>query len=240
MVEKDKKKWLYWFNVEFNGKKLEFLIKRPKRTEKEDGEQFYAKTLSDYVVKSGLLPKAVWNTILENAGGKISEKEKENYISWMTSLRDKTFEFSKLELKTELTAEETKQKNILAEEIKELRDKIQSFELDQFYIFENTADSKARNRTILWWLVKLSYEEIDSIPTEFFKGSSFDEKLDYYDELIGDDEETAFRLKIAQKFNYLITLWALNRVSSFDDFKEIDVDSNIDKVVEKSKDEPIN
>jgi hypothetical protein len=73
--------------------------------------------------------------------------------------------------------------------------------------------------TIQWWLSQLSYEDENQ---KFFKGDNFDEMLDWYDQLSPDSEDEAFLIKIGQRFNYLITLWFLNRISTWQDFKDSD------------------
>jgi hypothetical protein len=215
-IEIDNKKWLYAFYAKVNGENKKFYISKPGRKLKQGGELEYAKQLAKFV-KAGLLPKAAWGTILDNAGGTISENDAQNY----TSLKSKFFELS-LELNKlqqgEQNEENLKSMESISLEIEFVKNKIQSFELEQIYIFENTAESKARNATIEWWLCNLSFDEDQK---EFFQGPSVDDKLDWYDSL--DPEKDADLIKIGQRFSYLITLWFLNKLESFEDFKNADI-----------------
>lgn len=43
------------------------------------------------------------------------------------------------------------------EEIEKTREKIQNFEMTQSSLFEQTAENRARNKTIIWWLLNISY-----------------------------------------------------------------------------------
>lgn len=215
-IEIDSKKWLYAFYGKVKGENKKFYILKPGRKLKQGGELEYAKQLAKFV-KAGLLPKAAWGTILDNAGGTISDNEAQNY----TNLKSRFFELS-LEL-NKLKQEEQTEENIKAIddtilEIEFIKNKIQSFELEQIYIFENTAESKARNATIEWWLCNLSFDENGQ---EFFQGQTLDDKLDWYDSI--DPEKDGDILKIGQRFSYLITLWFLNRLDSFESFKEADI-----------------
>jgi hypothetical protein len=215
----DTKKWLYAFKAKNpKGEENTFYILKPSRSLRQMGEIEYAKQLASFV-KSGLLPKAAWNTILENLGGTISESEAQQY----TDARKKFFEYSielnKLEQISELNEEQKVKQAQLQEEIDQVKKDIQTFELEQIYIFENTAEAKARNMSIQWWLTELAYKNENE---KFFEGTSFDQKLDWYDGLNLDDENDVYLVKIGQRFNYLITLWFLNKINQWQDFVLVD------------------
>jgi hypothetical protein len=215
----DTKKWLYAFKSKTpEGEENTFYILKPSRTLRQMGEIEYAKQLASFV-KSGLLPKAAWNTILENLGGTISESEAQAY----TDARKKFFEYSieinKLEQVSELNEEQKVKLAELQEAIDQTKKDIQTFELEQIYIFENTAEAKARNMSIQWWLTELAYKNENE---KFFEGATFDQKLDWYDGLNIDDENDAYIIKIGQRFNYLITLWFLNKINGWQDFTLVD------------------
>jgi hypothetical protein len=215
----DTKKWLYSFAAKNNkGEEKKFFISKPSRSLRQLGEVEYAKQLAAFV-KAGLLPKAAWNTILENLGGTVSNSEAEAYTSAKRDFFESSIELNKLNQLPELNSEQQRQKRKLELKIEDSKRDIQTFELEQIYIFENTAEAKARNMTIQWWLSQLSYEDENQ---KFFKGDNFDEMLDWYDQLSPDSEDEAFLIKIGQRFNYLITLWFLNRISTWQDFKDSD------------------
>lgn len=222
-IEFDNKKWLYAFYGKINGENKKFFILKPGRRLRQSGELEYAKQLAKFV-KAGLLPKAAWGTILDNAGGTISETEAESY----TSAKNRFFELS-LRLgslqQREKSEENTNEIEQVMFEIESAKNQIQAFELEQIYIFENTAEAKARNSTIEWWLCNLSYDENQE---PFFKGQSVEEKLDWYDSLDSKNDSDADMLKIGQRFSYLITLWFLNRIGTPDQFKDADI-ANVKK-----------
>lgn len=217
-IEIDAKKWLYAFYAKIDGENKKFYILKPGRRLRQSGELEYAKQLAKFV-KAGLLPKAAWGTILDNAGGTISDTEAESY----SSSKNRFFELS-LQLNT-LQQQEKNEENLkkiedIMFDIEIVKNQIQAFELEQIYIFENTAEAKARNSTIEWWLCNLSYGENQE---PFFKGQSVEEKLDWYDSLDPSNEKDSNILKIGQRFSYLITLWFLNRISTFEQFKDADI-----------------
>jgi hypothetical protein len=213
----DTKKWLYSFKAKDEaGTDKRFFILKPNRHLRQDGEIEYAKQLAKFV-KAGLLPKAAWKTILENLGGTISDPEASEYAQNRAKYFEASIRLGRIEQKDSKTPEDVQEIVKIKNEISLYEGKIQSFEMEQIYIFENTAEAKARNATVLWWLLNLSFDEDGN---KFFKGKTFDEQVDWYDSL--DPEKDAFNLKVAQRFNLLITLWFLNRLSDWKDFKNND------------------
>lgn len=219
----DLKKWLYSFNVkDGDGKTHEFFILKPNRSIKQRGEIEYAKQLG-FFVKNGLLPKAAWSTILDNLGGTVSEPDAKKYEKNRALFLEKSIELNQLQQKSELNEEDKIKIAELQSEINIAQMQIQSFELEQVYIFENTAEAKARNATIQWWMTELAYKN-EKDP--FFQGDTFDAKMDWYDSLNDSDPEDSIKLKAGQRFSYLITMWFLNRINSWEDFASIDSSEN--------------
>jgi len=215
------KTWMYKFDVtnkvnKDNGETVEDKVKlallKPNRKLKEDGELFYAKEVSRFA-KAGVLPKAAWGTILSDGGGSISEKEREVYGELLLKFRDASFELQSILIKTESERTEAEKKRS-----DEIRKEIQSFESSQISIFENTAEAKARNRTILWWVLFTSYIEKNGEYVSFFDGETFDEKLNSYDIFEDSNSESSINLISIRRLTYLITLWFLGKVETEEDF----------------------
>ena len=230
-MEKYNKHWLYEFESKDNKDVIKkFAILKPNRRLKEDGELFYSSEVSRFA-KAGVLPKAAWNTILSNGGGSISDKERELYGNLLIDFRDKSFELQSILIKNlnDRTQEEKDRSSQLINDLEEIKNEIQAFEASQISIFENTAESKARNRSILWWVLNLSYEIIDDQPKMIFDQVSFDDKLDSYDILEDKSDENVFILSVLRRLTYLITLWFLGRANSFEEFKSYDETLNNDQ-----------
>lgn len=219
------KKWYYEFtsvNKETN-KETKYAVLKPNRRLREDGELFFASETSRFA-KAGVLPKAAWNTILSNGGGSISESEREDYGKLLISYRDRSFELQSILIKSEGTRTEQDNKRIdeIIVEIEEIKRNIQGFEAEQINIFENTAEAKSRNRTILWWVLSLAFKEDDGKYVPFFTGDTFNDKLDNYD-LIEEGGDIGLSDTI-KRFTYLITLWFLGRIDTVEDFQAFDKD----------------
>lgn len=222
------KNWMYKFemankinkdNGETIEEKLKFALLKPNRRLKEDGELFYAKEVSRFA-KAGVLPKAAWGTILSDGGGSISEKEREIYGELLLKFRDASFELQSILIKTESERSdiEKKRSDQIIIELDEIRKEIQNFESSQIAIFENTAEAKARNRTILWWLLTLSYVEKNGDYVQFFEGDGFEEKLNSYDLYEDLNDENNINIIGLRRLTYLITLWFLGKADTEKDF----------------------
>jgi hypothetical protein len=236
-MEKINKNWLYKFEAEEaiskdNGETVKnnrkFSILKPNRRLREDGELFYAAETSRFA-KAGVLPRAAWNTILSNGGGSISDKEREVYGGLLLKFRDASLELQSILFKTEDQRSEAEKTRVdeLTEDLDDIRKEIQSFESSQIAIFENTAEAKARNKTILWWVLNLAHEEVNDKYEEVVKGESFNDKLDFYDDLENTNNE--FLLTILRRFTYLITVWFLGKAETEEDFKYFDDLNNENK-----------
>jgi hypothetical protein len=245
-------KWLYEFDAKNVIKKddgsqetiiKKFALLKPNRRLREDGELFYAAETSRFA-KAGVLPKAAWGTILSNGGGSISDQEREQYGNLLLKFRDLSFELQTILIKGEgeRSDAEKKRSDELINDLDDIRKDIQNFEASQIAIFENTAEAKARNRTILWWVMNLSYEKNDTEYKCIFKGESFEEKLLQYDGLEEDENKYEFLLGVIRRITYLITLWFLGRAETKEDFESFDknfIKDNIsDAEEEKIKNSP--
>jgi hypothetical protein len=225
-------KWLYEFDAKNLIKKddgsqekviKKFGLLKPNRRLREDGELFYATETSRFA-KAGVLPKAAWGTILSNGGGSISDQEREQYGTLLLKFRDLSFELQSILIKgeSERTDSEKLRSDELINDLDDIRRDIQNFEASQISIFENTAEAKARNRTILWWVMNLSYEKNGENYTPIFVGDSFDQKLLQYDSFEDDENKYEFLLSVIRRITYLTTLWFLGRIETEEDFEIFD------------------
>jgi hypothetical protein len=241
-------KWLYEFDAKNVIKKddgsQEKIIKnfgllKPNRRLREDGELFYATETSRFA-KAGVLPKAAWGTILSNGGGSISDQEREQYGNLLLKFRDLSFELQSILIKgeSERSDAEKLRSDELINNLDDIRREIQNFESSQISIFENTAEAKARNRTILWWVMNLSYEKDGENYKPIFVGDSFEQKLLQYDSFEDDENKYEFLLGVIRRITYLITLWFLGRVDTKEDFEMFDVNFLKENNIESKEEVP--
>ena len=90
----------------------------------------------------------------------------------------------------------------------------------QSSLFEQTAENRARNKTILWWTLQLSYlEDEKGELTAVFPQDGYNEKLARYDEM--EESEDSFEEELISKLLYYVSFWYVGKVNSEDDFKKL-------------------
>lgn len=196
-------------------------IKKPTRTLFDEAELFYGVKLSEGI-KAGLLTRALLAKRFNNDGGVLSDEEQKEYNDLYNNFFNLQSEFQKLSVKEEaLRSDEEKQEiKKVIREMTSARDLLQKYEMAQANLFEQTAENRARNKTIMWWVLNLSLiEDKDKKLVELFGEGSYEDKLKRYDEI----EESEFGIeKIAlQKLLYLISFWYIGRAATEEEFSKL-------------------
>lgn len=232
----NKKDCLYKFEqVDSGGNKRNFAILKPNRKNKEDGELYYASKLSQFIA-AGILPRIVWDKVYKDSGGIVSDLDKKQYSSLYVELANLRNDLDVLSSKNSnsRSAEDNDKISLIEGDIVRIRREMQDFEMEQINAFENTAEAKARNRTIIWWAANLGSEEVNGSFKSILEGDSIDEKLDFYDDQIENDE---FLSSVFSRINYLVTVWYVGGASSEKEFKSLDDEYSVRLKVEKDSDE---
>ncbi len=209
--------------------KRDFFVRRPNRKLYDDAELYYAVKLSEGI-KAGLLTKALLEKRYENDGGALSDPDIERWGSIYSDFYENQRELVELEDKKRSEEEEARLSE-LKDLLNSTRSALTNFEMSQQNLFEQTAEVRARNKTILWWVLNLSYAIAENGEEySFFTDGSSEEKLEYYDQLT--EEEDEFVEEVIKKFTYLISFWYVSKVDNEEDFREMlkeqDLDVNLD------------
>ena len=214
---------------------IKFKIQKPTRRLFDDAELFYGVKLSEGI-KSGLLTKALLAKRYQNDGGAMSEPEKQKYSQLYIDLYNKETEFQKVSLNLENISPEEKTAKVasIIAELTEIRQELQNLEFSQISLFDQTAENRARNQTIMWWVLNLSHKKDekneDFVP--LFNGKTFDEKIEHYDSL--EEQDDPFWNEVFKKLAYFISFWYMGKISSPEDFERaekfyIPIQTDIDK-----------
>jgi len=203
-----------------------YFIKKPTRALFDDAELFYGVKLSEGV-KAGLLTRTLLNKRYVDDGGVLSDRTKTAENAAYKDL----FEFQdKLERlnsskEDERAADFENQKKDLTDKIEILKNSLTELEVQKESLFDNTAETRARNKVITWWILQLSYLEKNGDPAPFFGDGSYDQKMDKYDSIFESEDEHL--LKVANAFIYFISFWYVGRASSKEDFDKLKLDQNL-------------
>jgi hypothetical protein len=248
MAKKKAKKWLFDFTINREVEKerttssknkegkevqttekydetvpVKFFIKKPNRKLYDEAELFYGVKMSEGI-KAGLLTRNLLAKRYEDDGGAFSETEKERYGQLYMDLYNKENEYQKLQLNLDNKSQDLKaglEQDLLLE-ISDIRRELTEIENSQSNIFDQTAENRAKNQTIMWWVLSLAhwkeYEHNETNP--FFGPGTYDEKLDQYDVFEDSDEE--FHVEAIRKLAYFVSFWYMGRATSEEEFKSIE------------------
>jgi hypothetical protein len=202
----------------------EFCIKKPSRFLFDEAEMFYAIKLSESI-KAGMLTRTLMLKKYDSDGGIFTKDEEDKIKQVITNLANAQKRLLDIEEKEKvegkLSDEDKATQEVVFQEVVKLRGQIAEIENAKNSLFEQTAETRARNKTIVWWILNLSYEKNQKgeyIP--IFGESSYEQKLKKYYEL--DEAADPFMLKIIDKFTYFISFWYAGRINSTDDFKAVE------------------
>lgn len=195
-----------------------FAIKQPNRAMIEDAELFYGVKLADGI-RAGLMTRALLEKRFLNDGGILSDTEKDSLkVLYSTLLDDKTA-LEKLESGPK-NEETKKEKETIEKRVLETRGKLQEFEANQLSLYDHTAESKARNKTIFWWILQLSLKEkTDGSYEPIFGDGSIPDREKKYDEI--EQGTDKFLIEATQKLVYLISFWYVGKAVTEEDFNEV-------------------
>ena len=200
---------------------LKVSIQKPTRALFDEAELFYGVKLSEGI-KAGLLTRALLAKRFSNDGGIFSEIDKEEYTKLYVGLFELQNEFQKLSMKDEsIRSEEEKSRyKTLIKDIAATREKLQDYEFAQASLFEQTAENRARNKTIMWWVFNLSHFDQDGKTIPLFDGTTYEEKLASYD-ILEEKDESSWERKALAKLIYLISFWYTGRASTQEEFEKL-------------------
>jgi hypothetical protein len=197
-----------------------FKIKKPNRKLYEDADLFYGIKLSEGI-KAGLLTKSLLAKRYSNDGGFLSEPEKDKYAQLYITLFEQENELQRLQINLEDKTEEERNQSIkeITVTMLETRRELQEFELAQQSLFDQTAEVRAKNQAIMWWLLSLSFFEEDGKDLPVFGEGDYEDRLGKYDEY--EDLDDPFWNESVKKLAFFVSFWESGQAASREDFDEI-------------------
>lgn len=190
-----------------------FYIKKPSRGLKEDAEVFYAATYGK-LLEAGLMPAVLVEKRYSQDGGVLSDVELKTRKDLYVELMDVNVQLNKAkEDKNEVLEKELNDKwQSIVNTLSEIESKTQG-------LFANTAEAKAKERLMIYYVLFTSFNE-DHTP--FFGDGKYDEKRDKLSDL--EESGNDFEIKCLSAFLGITSIYFNNPKVTQDD---------IDKFVEQ-------
>lgn len=198
-----------------------FFLKKPTRSMFDEAELYFGVKLSEGI-KAGMLTRAMLAKRFDNDGGVLSDADKEQYSGLYFTLFEVQNQLTRLQLipKNERSEQEQQEYNESVRAMIGLKAEIQEFETAQASFFDQTAENRARNKTITWWVLNLAHETTDSgdeLP--FFGQGPVDDKLATYDEIEENGDE--FQDSVVKNFSYYTSFWYVGRAKTQEEFDQL-------------------
>ncbi len=156
-----------------------YFIRRPNRSDYDEAELCYAIKFSEDV-RRGILTRS---EILKRFANEdvVIKKVYEDYTA-------KENELQRISL-SEKTEENVEKQKRIENEILNILIEIQNFEFNKSSVFEQTAENRARNKTVFWWILNLAYKDEAGKEVPLFEGSNLQEKIVAHDKLIESENK---------------------------------------------------
>ena len=203
-----------------------YFIKKPTRALFDEAELFYGVKLSEGV-KAGLLTRTLLNKRYVDDGGILADKAKNAEADAYKDLYNAQNEIQRLDALEEKDRPdyfETKKKE-LQDKISVIKSSLTELEMQKESLFDNTAETRARNKVITWWILFLSYYEKNGEKQPFFGEGNYEARMDKYDEIF--ESEDPHMIKVANAFIYFISFWYVGRAATKEDFDLLKTDQQI-------------
>jgi seryl-tRNA synthetase len=158
-----------------------------------------------------------------DSGGLLSEEDSQKLVRSYSELAEIQTNLSKLMSKKSKSKEDQDAVASLTEEFSAVRRSIVDLETTYQAVFNHTADTKAQNKTILWYLVNLAFSKgPDGVDRPLFQGEDYDDKLDSYYEK--DENGDAIYNLAKEKLMAFVSFWYFSQNTTEEDFKKLEKD----------------
>lgn len=200
------------------------VMKQPTRRQIEDAELEFSVEMSK-CVKKGILTKAMLAKKYSDTGGLMPEEDAKALTKMYVRYGELSQESERIRIKSKISEKDQDKLDDISAEITELRKNIVDVETSYSNLFNHTADVRAENKVIQWYILHLTFtqkEDADEL-TPLFEGNDFDEKLERYYELEEDGDEL-YDI-VGGKVAALFSFWYYSSGAvSAQDFEQLDKD----------------
>ena len=202
---------------------VKIILKDPNRRQLEEADIEYSIEMSK-CIKKGILTKAMLAKKYSDSGGLLSEEDATTLTKRYAQLGELQNKYSRTSSKPKKTPAEEKRMGELLGEMAEVRREIVDMETSYSSLFNHTADSKAQNKVLLWYMVHLSHyqeDESDEIKP-FFNAEDSEGKIDQYYEMDENGNELFDLAK--DKIATVLSFWYYSANATKEDFDSLSED----------------
>lgn len=167
-----------------------FALKKPSMDDYDNSELFYAATVQEGV-SAGMPIRSLLDKRYKDDGGFLSkseQEEKENLYKKLIELRsDKVA----IDTKEEKNEEDATQLVDIEKQTEVIANRLQQYALHESSMYNTTAETRARNKTVIWWMITLLHRKEGEKYVPVFSGATHKERLINYsniEDLEGDEK----------------------------------------------------
>jgi hypothetical protein len=203
---------------------VEIVIHQPTRKQIQEADMEFSIEMSK-CIRNGILTKAMLLNKYNDTGGLISEADAKIMLNSADEIRELQAKLSILNLKPESERDEEDKKKIedLTSQILQKRKTLIEKETSYITLFNHTADIKAQNRAILWYVLNLSnYKDTSKKNAELeplFAGKTFEAKEAAMHEY--EENENEIYNKCYSKLASIVSYWFFTSAIDKDEFDRI-------------------
>ena len=201
------------------------IMKQPTRRQIEEAELEFSVEMSK-CIKKGVLTKAMLAKKYSDTGGLLAEEDAKALTKMYVQYGELSQEAERLGLKSSTKTEKDSERlEQISGEIAGLRKDIINVETSYSNLFNHTADVRAENKVIQWYILNLTYlqKEDEDDMNPLFVGNDFEQKLQTYYELEEDGDEL-YDI-VGGKIAALYSFWYYSSGAvSKADFEKLDTD----------------
>lgn len=208
---------------------VKIILKSPSRLDKENAAAFEATEWSK-AVRDGILTKQMLAKIYSDNGGILSKEDIKKSTKLIEEYNLKILEWQQATIDK---ADEAKLE-LLKNEVSSLYSQVQIIDTEREELFRNSAETRARDKTIQWLILFLTFVEENGKPVPFFGSGDFEEKLNKLYEL--SENEDKFNKEVLEKAALYISFWYMGRLSAKEDFEYLNTELNKSEQVDETKD----
>lgn len=189
---------------------VEIQINQPSRKQMQEADMEFSIEMSK-CIRSGILTKAMLLNKYSDTGGLISDTDAKLMVESADELRDLQAKLTIMNLKPESERDEEDKSKIdgLTSDILKRRKTLIEKETSYITLFNHTADIKAQNRAILWYVLNLTFfKDSAKKGSDFqplFPGKDFEQKeavmFDY------EEEKNEIYEKSYSKIASILSYW---------------------------------